>query len=118
MTLRNTPKQQASVVLLHSHSLSLFYVFLSRSNVGACSSQKRWVKCCCKKELASVILSKAFMLCSSTVSYQVVIVSVLLYCNTIDIREVLIYYLSDKPEKIEEGVEIDSKPSLLTPMWM
>jgi hypothetical protein len=47
-----------------------------------------------------------------------VIVTVLLYCNIIEIREVSVYHTVDKPKQPEEGVEINSKIDWLTPTWM
>jgi hypothetical protein len=114
----DTPRQLASVVLFHSHCLSLSCVFLSRSSVGACSSQKREAKYCYKKELASVILSEDFVLCSSTVELS----SCDSHGSTLlqhhRYKRSLVYHPGNKPEQMEEGVKIDSKPSWLTPTWM
>jgi hypothetical protein len=41
-----------------------------------------------------------------------VTVTVLLYCNIIEIREVSIYHTSDKPKQPEEEVEIDFQDRL------
>jgi hypothetical protein len=114
----DTPRQLASVVLFHSHCLSLSCVFLSRSSVGACSSQKREAKYCYKKELACAILSEDFVLCSSTIELSSCDSRGSTLLQHHRYKRSLVYHPGNKPEQMEEGVKIYSKPSWLTRTWM
>jgi hypothetical protein len=63
-------------------------------------------------------LNKGYVLRSSTVEIPICASfgSVVLATSSIKV-EVSCYHLGHKHEQTEEGVEIDSKPGWLTPMW-
>jgi hypothetical protein len=65
-----------------------------------------------------MILSKAFVLRSSTIELSSCDSRGSAVLQHHHLVEDSVYPTGDKPKQIEEGVEIDSKPGWLTPTWM